>query len=820
MTAKPAPAAPIASQPAQPAAKPAPAPVAVEPERTVATAPTGPVPSAAQSASEAPPPVPQSAPVPTAEPEKVASPASPPASPRRSVGAVLPGPADRIHEGLNWEFCGPRPADMGPVDLPPAPSEETALYLDADAAEYDQTLEQVTLRGRIEAERGAQRVEADELVYDRRTGEMRVTGQAFFEHPGVRIAGERADLNIEKEQGTLWDVRYRLMGRINALGTAEEAEVVSSDLTHYRSITYSTCPPGRGDWSLYAEELEIDQESGRGTARHAQLRAGSLPVLYTPYLRFPIDSRRQSGFLVPTIGSSSETGLDITTPYYFNIAPALDATLAPRYMSKHGLLMGGELRYLTSNQSGEISGEILPQDKARDDRATRGILRVRQSGLFGGRWQTAVNFNQVSDNQYFEDFGSRLEVTSIRNIERRGDLTYLGDGWSVLTRLQSFQTVDESVVAEDRPYDRLPQVLFQIDPLRYASGLEFGGDAEYVYFDHSTNVRGQRVAVAPYVRWPLRRSFGHLIPKARFYGASYSLSDEEPGASESPSYSIPSFSVDGQLVFERTVDWFGAPAMQTIEPRLFYLFTPYEDQSENPVFDTTELDFSYSSLFRENRFTGRDRIGDANQLTIGFTTRTIAEQTGDELLRVSLGQILYFDNPRVQISDQVDDDRNSAIAGELAAKLAQHLSARASFQWDPDPGEEDARWERRALQFRYQADDARLINAGYLYNVGTSDDTRYEDTDLSFRWPLGTRVDMVGRWLYSLLYDETMESIAGIEYGRCCWRLRLIGRHYKNSPESDGNTSVMVQLELAGLGSFGNTIDALLERSIYGYESN
>ncbi|WP_338115605.1 LPS-assembly protein LptD [Thiococcus pfennigii] len=758
-----------------------------------------------------------------ADAERAPSPADPTApgdTEGRRPAVRLPDAGDRINEGLAWDFCGPRPTDLGPADLPTVPDEDTVLVLDADAAEYDQSTDRVTLRGRIEAERGAQRVEADELVYDRRTGEMTVTGRAFFEHPGVRLAGERAALNIDQERGTLWDVRYRLSGEINALGTAEEAEVVSRDLTRYRAITYSTCPPGRRDWSLYAETLEIDQASGRGTARNAWLRAGSLPVLYAPYLRFPIDSRRQSGFLVPTVGSSTETGLDITTPYYLNIAPALDATLSPRYMGKHGLLLGGEVRYLTPDQYGAISGEILPQDQARDDEAMRGLLRVRQSGLFGGRWRTAVDFNQVSDDTYFEDFGNRLEVTSIRNIERRGDLTYLGDGWSVLTRLQGFQTVDESVAAEDLPYDRLPQVLFQMDPLRFSSGLEIGGDAELVHFDHPVNVDGQRVAVAPYARWPLRRAFGHLIPEARFYGASYRLSAQEAGLSASPSYAIPSFSLDGQLVFERTVDWLGASAMQTIEPRLFYLFTPYEDQSEHPVFDTNELDFSYSSLFRENRFTGRDRIGDANQLTVGLTTRTIAERTGDELLRLSLGQILYFHDPEVQLGDETEDDRSSAIAGELAARLTRSLSARASFQWDPDPSAEAAHWERRALQLRYRAADDRLINAGYLYNVGTSEETRYEDTDLSFRWPLGTEVDLVGRWLYSLLYEETMESIAGIEYGRCCWRLRLVGRHYKNSPESDGNTSVMVQLELAGLGSFGNTIDSLLARSIHGYEPN
>jgi LPS-assembly protein len=728
--------------------------------------------------------------------------------------------SDPINEGLAWDFCGPRPPSLGPAALRPEPDDETVLTLDADAADYDQDEDVVRLRGRIEAERGSQRIEAEELLYDRRTGDMTVTGEIFLQRPGARIAGERARLNVDKEKGQISNVRYRLTGKINALGTAERAEVVSRDLTRYSRIAYSTCPPGRRDWSLFAEELELDQETGQGVARNAWLRVGSAPVLYTPYLRFPIDDRRQSGFLVPSVGSSTETGFDITTPYYFNISPALDATFSPRYMSKRGLLLGGEVRYLTPRQRGEFYGEILPDDRKSEDQSTRGILRFEQSGRFGGRWSTNLDLNLVSDDQYFEDFGNRLEVTSIRNIERRGDLRYLGDGWSFLTRAQSFQTVDETLPASSRPYDRLPQALLQIEPLRFASGVELGGDAEYVYFDHSVKVEGYRFAVAPYLRWPLRRSYGHLIPEVRFHGAGYGLSRQAEGSSSSPSYALPSLSVDGQLVFERSIDWLGAPALQTLEPRLFYLLTPFEDQDDNPVFDTTELDFSFSSLFRENRFTGRDRIGDANQLTVGLSSRTLAQQTGDQLLRVSLGQILYFDDPKVQIGSDVESDRNSAIAGELAAQLLKGLTARASFQWDPSPGEEEDSWEKRVLQLRYREGEDRLINASYLYNFGATEDTRYEDTDLSFRWPIGRQVDVVGRWLYSLLYGETMEALGGLEYGRCCWRVRLVGRHVKNRLDSSGNTSVMVQLELAGLGRFGHKIDNLLERSIYGYHSD
>lgn len=744
-----------------------------------------------------------------------------------AVQAMASSAGGALHRGLDWDFCGPRPPRLGPAPLAPAPSDETVLTLDADTAEYDQEEDRVRLRGRILAERGSQRVEAEELVYDRDTGEMTVTGNALLEHPGVRVIGERAHLNIEQEQGTLWGADYRLAVENNARGRAQRVEVESPQRTHYRDLTYNTCPPGRNDWSLRAKELTIDQDSGLGIARHARLQIGSVPILYTPYLRFPIDNRRQSGFLIPLIGSSDETGLDLTTPYYFNIAPALDATLFPRYMSKRGLMLGGELRFLTENQSGTLYGEILPRDQGSEDRGTRGAIRLEQQGIFASRWATRVNLNRVSDPRYLEDFGNRLEVTSARNIEQRGDLIYRGAGWNLLTRLQAFQSVDESVPETGRPYARLPQVRLRVDPQRIGelggSRLEFGGDAEYVYFDHAARTHGQRLALSPFVRWPLRRTYGHLIPKLRFYGAAYRLTEQPPKQSSTPSYAIPSLSLDGRLVFERDIGWLGTPALQTLEPRLFYLFTPFEEQDDQPLFDTTELSFSYSSLFSENRFTGPDRIADANQLTVGLTSRTLARRTGNELLRASLGQILYIDEPEVELSGQTLTEprgSTSAIAAELSAQLVRHWTARASLQFEPNPGAEEDRWEKRSLQLRYRAPDDRLINAVYQFDQGSNPSTRYEDTDLSFRWPVGNRVELVGRWLYSLLYNETMEAFAGLEYGRCCWRLSVVGRHFKNRPEDSGNTSIMVQLELAGLGRLGHQIDQLLQRGIYGYHSD
>jgi len=672
------------------------------------------------------------------------------------------------------------------------------------------------LKGDVVLDQGSRGIRGENVAYNLDTDEVVAPEGAIFTMPGLRVIGTEAEMNLETNQGRIRNPHYRFTGRANVRGSADEAELVNAQLTRYENIIYSTCPPGRNDWSLKAKKLDVDQGEGVGVARDATLRIGTTPVFYTPYISFPIDSRRKSGFLVPAFGTSKENGFDLTVPYYWNIAPQMDATFFPRVMSKRGLMLGTELRFLTEDQSGELYGEIIPDDQAYEDSSARGALRIDYRGRYGRRWSSAVDFNLVSDENYLEDFGNSIEVTSIRNIERRGDLVYSGDGWSLLTRLQDFQTVDSTLPPQNRPYGRLPQLLLNLSPRRLGQA-ELGLDGEYNYFDHSSKVHGNRLSLQPYLSVPLYRPYGHLIPRVNLYHSSYQLQQQAQGEPDNPSYTVPSFNLDGKLVFERSVDWLGHASLQTLEPRLFYLATRFEDQDDIPVFDSSELTFSYSSLFRANRFTGRDRIGDANQLTLGMTSRTLATSSGYELFRASIGQILYFEDRDVQIQGAAEDQSTSAYAGELSARLLPNWSGRASFQWDPQ--QEGEQWEKRALELHYETRENRLINLAYRFDQGTSEANRYEDTDVSVRWPVSPQVEVVGRWFYSILNNETTEAFAGIEYGRCCWRLRLLGRHYKNRPEAAGNNSIMLQLELAGLGALGNPIDKFLERGIYGYHA-
>ncbi len=755
-------------------------------------------------------------------------PASPPERPVTAAPAPLPPldpllPRDAdIDYGLDWDSCLP-PGSEAKLALDLEFDTEAPMQIAADSMQVWPEQEIGEFSGGVVVVRNQARVEADWARYDRPQQLLDVEGNIYFEQPGLRLASDNAHFDLGAEQGTLGEVEYRLTDS-HARGQAAEAKLLSREQSRYRDITYSTCRPGQDDWVLQADDLEIDRATGTGKVRRAKLRLGGVPVAYLPYASFPIDDRRKSGLLAPSAGIADTTGFDLKVPYYLNLAPNYDATLIPRIMSKRGFMLGGQFRYLTESQRGEIEAEILPsdQDAKAGDPELRGAFAMRHQGRFGSRLSTDIDLNYVSDDQYLEDFGTSLEISSTRQLERRGDLLYRGNDWFLRGRLQYYQTVDPAIAPEDRPYSRMPQVLFSWDKPRQHYGMHYALGSEYVYFNHTndSNTVGHRFALEPAVSLPLRASYGHLTPKLKLNYRYYELSDTKPSQDNRQSLLLPSVSLDGGLVFERDTGWFGYESLQTLEPRLFYLYTPYKDQSDIPIFDTAEIGFNFNSLFRENRFTGRDRIGDANQLTLALTSRTLDLDSGTELLRASIGQIYFFRDRRVQLPGVPEqDDYSSTLAAEAAARLSQRWSTRGSLFWNPHDG---GFTDQASVQLHYQDSADRIVNLSYRYNRGRETnltDTRIDDTNLSFRWPFGSRLHLVGRWKYSLFYDTTMDSFAGFEYDDCCWTLRALARRYVNDVDDDPKNAIMLQLELKGLGAVGNRIDDFLTEGILGYQA-
>lgn len=769
-----------------------------------------------------PPPTPAPTATQVPDPPKASAhpdePPRPPKSSRDSASAAK----QRLDQGVDWDYCGPRRQPGNFSD--PGDGGRAPVDISADGADLWREREVGVFTGGVQVQQGGKAVDAEWLRYDRKTDQVEASGNVLLQESGLRVAGEEASFELGAKRGRVEPAEFRLT-RVPARGRADSGQILDPQHAHFDNIEFTTCRPGQNHWSLQAGELDIDTQKSTGTARHAKLSFMDVPMFYLPYLSFPIGDKRKSGFLVPSIGSGSKTGLDISLPYYWNIAPDLDATITPRLMSKRGLLLGGQLRYLTPNQKGQFDAEIIPDDAEASTatNSTRGAFSFKQKGKSMDGLSSDINFNYASDNQYLEDFSNSLGVSSIRQLERRGDLLYNAGNWSLLGRAQYFQSMDPKLASAERPYSRLPQILHNWGQEDFSQGLEYHLESEYVYFDHvdETKVQGQRLALRPWISLPLRRSYGSLIPKLQLRFGYYDLVDTEPHQDQQPSIFLPSLSLDGKLVFERDLDWFGAPALQTLEPRLYYLLTPYENQNDIPVFDASTTDFMFASLFRDNRFSGRDRIGDANQLTLALTSRTLSDRSGDELLRLGIGQILFFRDRRVQLPGYpVEKTASSPIATEIAAPLGGYWSTMGTLFWDPHYG---GRTESGAMAVRYQAPNQRIFNAGYLYNRGentTGTNTRVEDTDVSLRWPLFGNTHMVGRWRYSLFYGETMDGFIGFEYDRCCWLLRGIYRHYVTDVSKEANDVVMLQLELKGLGPIGNGIDAMLEKSILSYSAD
>lgn len=721
-----------------------------------------------------------------------------------------------LDQSLDWHSCraalgGARPAfaSAEPVAM------DGPLEVSADAAEASVDPEQVVFSGDVRLSRGALRMQADELVLNRSTGEVDARGNFMVTRPDIRIAGSAAHYELASGQGRIEQASYRVPA-IGARGDAEEAEFLGDGHSRYRKISYTTCRPGDADWLLSADALALDHDEGLGTADRAKLHFLGVPILYVPTFTFPIDDRRRSGLLIPSFGYSNNSGLDLSVPYYLNLAPNYDLTLTPRLLSRRGPMLGGEFRFLTATTSGALAAEYLPNDLERaGSREDRGSATLTGHSDFNPRTEADVRLGYVSDRDYLTDLGDSLAVTSTTHVERAGELRYHGDDWDLLGRAQGYQTIDRLILPSDRPYSRLPQLLLGLERPDGFAGTTYHLSAEYVNFYRKESVRGQRVDLFPALSLPLREPWGFLTPKVGARYTGYDLTAVAPGGNDEPSHLTGVFSLDAGLYFDRATRLFGEDVDQTLEPRLFYLLVPGEGQDDQPVFDTAELDFRFDNLFRDNRFSGPDRVGDANQLALAMTSRTLDAHNGAELLRASIGQILYFDDREVRLpGEPVPREHSSSLVGELATQFGGGWRARAGLQWDPHDGN-NGTIEQALAQLSYRDRSRRVFNAAYRLRDGVT-----QHTDLAGLWPVSDRFSLIGRHHYSLRDDRLLEALAGVEYGRCCWRVRALVRRYTDSVDSDHNVAFLLQLELYGLGQLGTKIDQTLERGIYGYRTD
>ncbi|MDY6994462.1 MAG: LPS assembly protein LptD, partial [Pseudomonadota bacterium] len=471
-------------------------------------------------------------------------------------------------------------------------------------------------------------------------------------------------------------------------------------------------------------------------------------------------------------------------------------------------LLTTEVRYLTQQAGGQLEFEYMPHDKAFGDE--RASLAYVHRGPLSEHWYTDININYASDERYFEELGNNISVASVTHLERRGDLLYIGNGWNLLTRVQEFQTLTTNPNA--KPYERMPQLLFKTQLPERNQALNFDLQTEFVRFDRDSEVIGnpigQRVDMYTLFSYPWKTPATFVIPKLSLRYTLYELEQRATGENSNPDRFLYTFSTDSGLFLERSIK--NEQFIQTLEPRLFYRYTPYDDQSELPVFDTALYDLSFWQLFRPNRYSGPDRIDDGHQVTLALTSRFLDAQTGIERLRASLGQIYYFRDRRVTLPYQEPETESSSpIIVELASQLTEHWSSAATWRWDPH----QQNTEHTVLRTRYHPSQNNIVNFSYRLR-----DNILEQTDLSTHWSLGARWNVLARWNYSLPQERTLETFTGLEYSSCCWAIRGIVRRYLNNIDGFSYLNgFFLQFELKGLGGIGKKADSFLEQRIPGY---
>ncbi|MBE9561823.1 MAG: LPS assembly protein LptD, partial [Proteobacteria bacterium] len=568
---------------------------------------------------------------------------------------------------------------------------------------------------------------------------------------------------------------------------------------------YTTCDSHKEIWYLSANKMTLDNIKEEGVATHAKIHLLGVPVFYFPYLTFPIGEKRKSGFLAPSMGSSDETGTEFSIPYYLNLAPNYDATITPRIMSRRGVLMETEFRYLTNQTKGKLELEYLPNDSALGK--DRSLFAFKHQGYINKNWVANLDIKKVSDERYFEELGTNLSVASISHLEQRGDLYYMGNGWLGIGRIQKFQTLSKDPAA--LPYQRLPQLLFQTQLPEINKRLNVKLNAELVRFDRDINMVdapiGNRLDLKSSFSWPKRTPGTFIIPTLSFRYTSYNLDNVKIGASD-PDRLLYTFSTDSGLFFERNI----FNLIQTFEPRVFYRYTPFKEQSDIPIFDTARYDLSFSQLFRDNDFSSADRVDDSHQISLGATSRFLDSKTGAEILQLSIGEAFYLNDKQVTLPYGLEENNSSSnVIIEMASQFTKNWRASSTFRYDPH----NDNTEHTVVRVRYNPDSERVLNLSYRLR-----DRIIEQTDVSFYWRLNARWRILGRWNYSLPDDKTLETFSGIEYSSCCWAIRGITRRYLNSVDGSGYLNgFFIQFQLKGLGNVGSKTSSFLEERIPGY---
>jgi LPS-assembly protein len=763
------------------------------------------------------------------------------------------------------EFCAGK---YRPVAI--TPRTEKSIIIEADESSASKNGDAV-FNGNVEFSQLDKKILSDQAIWSQTNRSATFTGNVNIITPDLVMSGDRAYINDsaqeDKKTAKIEQSEYSIPST-HMRGTAATINSEGESFIQLTDSTYTFCEPGQNDWDIKASEINLDRESGIGSAWHTQLRIKEVPIMYLPYYRFPIDDRRMTGFLDPTFSINGEIqASEMSVPFYLNLHPQVDATITPKELLDHGLLWQGQVRHLTSifgygelnyselkndrsylqdqTEIDSITGDTVAIDTPRQD---RWLINYQQRGDINENWHHRWVYNEISDNDYLNDTNSGLGINRETHMPTRGEIYFDKSVWHFDILAESYQTVDDTIALADRPYKRLPQLNLNFEPDSF-SGLTGSVKSQATQFKRDNDeltgtsaINGTRLVLDSSVSYTLEWPFAYITPKADYKFRQYQLEDVEQGLidsgyEESPNIAIPKYSIDAGLFFERELQAFNSGYVQTLEPRIMHLQVPYYDQSNIPNFDSSATTFNASQLFRDYRFNGNDRIGDANQTTIGLTTRFLQDSNGTETFNASIGRIYYHEDRRVQLSgstiSEADSRKKSSdiIESTWNPYDEWRLYSMIEYGESPEVVGESSSYDILQKQFSIEYNDKLNHMANISLRENKSESIR--QLDLGVFWALNDSWALIGSrkkdlWNYESdqlkPVDPVIEVLAGFEYQSCCWRAQFLYQEQsKRITDEDSNTDKqygwLLRIELKGLASFGANPDDIMNQSIRGYST-
>ncbi|MBC5763720.1 LPS-assembly protein LptD [Ramlibacter sp. GTP1] len=745
-----------------------------------------------------------------------------------------------LQQGNAWAQAEPaptlKPSPMLREDIPPAVRRQLPTFVEGQSIQGRPDLETV-IEGGAELRRGDTVIRADRLEYYQPDDLAKARGNVHINKAGNIFEGPLLELKVDAFEGFFNEPRYRFL-RNDAYGEADRVDFIDDKRAIIRNASYTTCkrepgPSWMPDWILRATSIRIDQEEEVGQATGAVLSFKGLPILPVPSMSFPLSEKRKSGLLPPTIGIDNVSGVEVTLPYYWNIAPNRDATLYPTLMTKRGVDLAGEFRYLERDYVGSVRANYLPDDRLRGH--DRWGLALKHDGLVPlgtlGPAGVAINVNRVSDDNYWRDFSRTSASLTQRLLAGDGIMSWSRGPLSFTTRVLKWQTLQDPTAPIVPPYDRAPQLVARYLRQDLPRGLEFYTEADYTHFESDPTLtaqpNGKRSFALMQLSRPWQSSWGFFVPKLQLHSTHYEFDSPLASGRRTADRTLPTLSLDSGLVFERDAKYFGRSFRQTLEPRAFYVYTPYRDQSYLPNYDSARVDFNFATIYTENAFGGHDRISDNNLLTLGATSRLLDPETGAEAARFGVAQRLRFKDQRVVLPGETPvSERLSDILFGASVALFPKWVADGTVQYNPKNNHS----ERTTLGVRYNPGNYRVVSAAYRLQRGLS-----EQVDVGWQWPLNDlwgqadeklgaglglgegRWYSVGRLNYSLKDRRIVDAVLGLEYDGGCWLGRVVVERLQSSTSSS-NKRILFQLEFVGLTKIGSNALQTLKQNIPRYQ--